>query len=115
MQKKSSMASMANASALYNQEAAANCGTAKMLENTNWFCEVCGGRGHEYWECPTKKRCDAFAAKNGESAIWGAWKYHKYYCHLTAEERKLHKELASAAAGRKRLYKQAFKASDASF
>ena len=107
MQKKSEMAQMGNAVAFCDAATAQASKTAQLLSNTNWRCEVCEGRGHEYWECPTKKRLDAFATKNGESALWGSWKYHKYYHAISADDRKLHKELASAAAGRKRLHKQA--------
>lgn len=59
---------------------------------------MCGGRGHEYYECPTKKKLDEYAKKNGDSALWGAWKWHKYYKNLSKEDREIHLDLAKKAA-----------------
>ena len=59
--------------------------TAQLLFNTQNFCEVCEGKGHEYFECPTKKRLDAIAKTNGDRLNWGAWKYKKYYKAFTKD------------------------------
>ena len=80
--------------------------TAQQLAQCQWDCEVCGGKGHEYWECPTKRRLDKFAKNNGDSVAWGAWKYYKYYKNFTAEQRKLHGELALKESRGKRTFKQ---------
>ena len=114
MQKKSDMASGGGNDALHTEFETTNCKTAKLFNSTTWKCEVCKGFGHEYWECPTKKRLDAFAKNNGEKAIWGSWKFYRYYRDISPEKRKVHKELAASAAGRKRTFKTAFGSSASS-
>ena len=74
----------------YGEEQANSCRTAQLFQATKWKCEVCLGFGHEYWECPTKKKLDAYAAKNGEAHIWGCWKYYRYYKDIDTETRKKH-------------------------
>ena len=48
--------------------------TANLLKTTLFRCEVCDGVGHEFFECPTKRKLDAWATKNGDSWEWGKWK-----------------------------------------
>ena len=75
--------------------------TADLLKNTTHKCEVCGGKGHEYFECPTKKRLDAIAKNNGDRLNWGAWKYHTYYKSFTKEQRAAHSKLGKRKYGQK--------------
>ena len=64
------------------------------FKSSTYNCEVCEGKAHEYWECPTKKRLDKWARKNGDSFMWGKVKYGLYYHLLSEEERERHKKLA---------------------
>ena len=57
------------------------CQTYSLLDEMRtdgFICQVCQGSGHEFYECPTKKRLDAYAKKMNDS-LWGNWKYIKYY------------------------------------
>ncbi len=55
-------------------------------------CEVCGGVGHEFFECPTKRKLDTFAKHNGDALLWGQWKYQKYYKNVTDDQKQRIKE-----------------------
>ena len=48
------------------------------MKKGGFVCPVCQGTGHEFYECPTKKRLDAHAKKINDT-LWGSWKYEKYY------------------------------------
>ena len=61
--------------------------TVRQLTECAFICEVCGGKGHEYWECPTLTRLDKFACNNGEAQVWSVWKYHTFLHNFSAEER----------------------------
>lgn len=80
------------------KEEAMRCKTAMLLDQTVYTCEVCGGRGHSYYECPTKRKLDHFAKANGESFIWGSWKWHAYYHKFTEEEIAAHKSYMSRSS-----------------
>lgn len=69
--------------------------TATLLAATKFRCEVCQGLGHEYYECPTKRKLDKWAKNNGDSANWGQWKYEKYYSNLSEEKREFGKKQAA--------------------
>ena len=58
--------------------------TVYNLLHPGFYCEVCGGALHEWFECTTKKRLDKLAKKHGEEKIWGAWKYEKYFKGIKA-------------------------------
>lgn len=60
-------------------------------------CPVCRGIGHEYWQCPTKKTLDKWAAKNNDVANWGQWKYDTYYGMIDEVTRQKHKMMAKKA------------------
>ena len=34
---------------------------------------------HEFFECPTKRKLDAYARKNNDTATWGKFKWLAYY------------------------------------
>ena len=108
------MAASVDQGCLHTFEEAKTSKTLELLSITEFNCEICEGVGHEYWECPTKKRLDAFAKNNGDSALWGAYKYHKYYKHFNPETRKLHQQLSGKFAGQKRVFKEAFPGSSGS-
>ena len=83
MQKASELGSKAQ----FKVGVAASSTTHARLVSTDWKCQVCEGKGHEYFECPTKKKLDAFAKANQDSANWGQWKYEKYYSAIGADQK----------------------------
>ena len=97
--------------ALNKQEGAGTCSvnfedakkhskTYQLLNSTVFTCDICVGKGHEYFECPTKKKLDKFARKNGDSVYWGAYKFHAYYKNLNQKTREIHGELAKKLASK---------------
>ena len=60
--------------------------TFQRLENTVFRCDVCLGRGHEFWECGSKRRLDKWAKANGDQKNWGKVKYNTYFRFYTAAE-----------------------------
>ena len=64
------------------------------MHNLAEKCQVCGGVGHSYYACLTKRKCDLFAKKNNDNANWGAWKFEKYYNGITAANKEKEKALA---------------------
>jgi hypothetical protein len=57
--------------------------TAKLLQDPDlMICQVCTGKGHDYRECGTKKRLDAWAREHDDVGNWGQWKYDTYYSGL---------------------------------
>ena len=65
--------------------------TGKLLQATKeenkYICPICRGWGHDYFECGTKKKLDAWAKSNGDSANWGNWKWVTYYSNIDPEQR----------------------------
>ena len=50
-----------------------------MMRGQNLRCQVCKGYMHEFFECPTKRKCDEYAKKNNDQNGWGQWKWVTYY------------------------------------
>ena len=83
----------------------------KLLAETKWRCEVCEGKGHRYFQCPTKTWLDNYAKKIGDTANWGQWKFEKYYKDFDEATKKKDKVAARkcVATKRKRLWRNKFK------
>ena len=80
-----------------------NSTTAKLLDEADIeMCKVCGGKGHVYWECATKRKLDAFAKANNDTANWGAWKWKEYYKDLSERERDENRQKARFGLKRNR-------------
>ena len=70
-----------------DNEIPANCRTkTECLDKMQTKCQICKGIGHEFFECPTKRKCDKWSVKNNDAVQWGSWKYHSYYKYFDAEE-----------------------------
>ena len=57
-------------------------------------CQICGGKGHSYYACLTKRKCDLYAKKHGDNANWGDWKFKKYYGEISAVQKEKERSLA---------------------
>ena len=84
------------------------CGTILLeTEKRGFKCEVCGGIGHRYFQCPTKEWLDKHAKRCGDVSNWGQWKYEHYYKDIDDVNKEKDKKEARkfAAARRKRFWK----------
>jgi len=74
----------------FSQDEHNACKTWHLMSATNFKCECCKGFGHEYFECPFKKKLDKFARSIGETKLWGSVKWNLWYGNLSEEKKKLH-------------------------
>ena len=72
--------------------------TLALLKATIFKCPVCEGKGHEFWECPTKRTLDSWAKAHNDQQHWGQWKYERYYSAFGDSQKERFRELGKKNA-----------------
>ena len=49
-----------------------------ITKESNLYCDFCGGVGHEYKACTTRKKIDQIARSRDVLAEWGKFKYDHF-------------------------------------